>query len=263
MPRTNSPVVGSLRKNPRGNKLRLEKRLKVSILPQPNETTCGPTCLDAVYRYYGDSVPLDRIINEVPALAGGGTLAVFLACHALRRGYSAKIFTYNLQIFDPTWFSGDVRISDRLRKQMAAKPDPKLHIATLAYMEFLNLGGEIRFEEMSPALFRKYLNRGVPILTGLSATYLYRTQREHPFTGQGNDVRGEPSGHFVVLAGYDRRQRSVLVADPYLPNPVAQGQEYLVGIERLMTSILLGIVTYDANLLVIEPRPDTKPPSLR
>lgn len=242
-----------MRKNSRGNKLRLEKRLKVSILPQPNDTTCGPTCLHAVYRYFDDKVSLTEVINEVPALAGGGTLAVFLACHALRRGYSAKIFTYNLQIFDPTWFSGDVRISERLRKQMAAKNDPKLHIATLAYMEFLNLGGELRFEEMSPAIFRKYLNRGVPILTGLSATYLYRTQREHPFTGQANDVRGEPSGHFVVLAGYDRRQRSVLVADPYLPNPVAEGHEYLVGIERLMSSVLLGIVTYDANLLVIEP----------
>jgi len=240
------------------SRTQLEKRLKVSILPQPNETTCGPTCLQAVYRYYDDHVELQQVINEVPALAGGGTLAVFLACHALRRGYSAKIFTYNLQIFDPTWFQPGVRISERLRKQMAAKNDPKLHIATLAYMDFLSLGGELRFEEMSPSLLRKYLNRGVPILTGLSATYLYRTQREHPFTGQGNDVRGEPSGHFVVLSGYDRRERNVMIADPYLQNPIADGQEYVVGIERLISSILLGIVTYDANLLVIEKK--SKPP---
>jgi hypothetical protein len=260
MPRSKSSDPGvpektqAMREFSASDKLRLEKRLKVSILPQPNETTCGPTCLQAVYRYYGDNVDLQQLINEVPALAGGGTLAVFLACHALRRGYSAKIFTYNLQIFDPTWFRPGVRISERLRKQMAAKNDPKLHIATLAYMDYLSLGGELRFEEMSPALLRKYLNRGVPILTGLSATYLYNIQREHPFTGQGNDIRGEPSGHFVVLSGYDRRQRSVLVSDPYLQNPMAEGQEYLVGIERLISSILLGIVTYDANLLVIEKR---------
>ena len=32
------------------------------------------------------------------------TLAVLLGCHALRRGYEATIYTFNLQVFDPTWF---------------------------------------------------------------------------------------------------------------------------------------------------------------
>ena len=83
----------------------METRLSVDILPQPDDTTCGPTCLDAIYRYFGDPLPLEQVIAEVPHLKEGGTLAVWLACHALHRGYSAKIFTYNLQMFDPTWFS--------------------------------------------------------------------------------------------------------------------------------------------------------------
>ena len=32
----------------------------------------------------------------------GGTFAVFLACDALRKGYCATIYTYNLMVFDPT-----------------------------------------------------------------------------------------------------------------------------------------------------------------
>lgn len=77
-------------------------RLPFQILPQPNNSTCGPTCLHAVYQYYGETIGLDQVVREVPMLREGGTLAVFLACHALRRGYGTTIYTYNLQVFNPT-----------------------------------------------------------------------------------------------------------------------------------------------------------------
>ena len=38
-----------------------------------------------------------------------------------------------------------------------------------------------------------------------------------------------------------------------MDNPMADGQKYEVSIDRVICSILLGIVTYDANLLIIEP----------
>ena len=67
-------------------------------------------------------------------------------------------------------------------------------------------------------------------------------------------MRGEPTGHFVVLCGYEAKTRDVLVADPLEENPLSSSHEYLVNIERVIGAILLGIVTYDANLLIIEPR---------
>jgi hypothetical protein len=36
-------------------------------------------------------------------------------------------------------------------------------------------------------------------------------------------------------------------------NPRFGGQYYSVGIQRLLGAVLLGALTYDANLLVIEP----------
>jgi hypothetical protein len=102
---------------------------------------------------------------------------------------------------------------------------------------------------------RRYLNRGIPLITGLSATYLYRSIRDIPETNQDDDIRGEPVGHFVVLTGYRQDTREVLVADPYKSNPLSGTRYYAVGIHRLIGAILLGIMTYDANLLVIEPRP--------
>ena len=49
-------------------------------------------------------------------------------------------------------------------------------------------------------------------------------------------------------------EKKVLLADPLKPNPISEGQLYEVRIDRLICSILLGIVTHDANLLIIEPR---------
>jgi hypothetical protein len=239
--------------------LRPRERLMLDILPQPDETTCGPTCLHAVYRYYGDEIPLPQVIEQTGRLEEGGTLAVLLGCHALKRGYDATIYTFNLQVFDPTWFFPGVRdLPDRLLAQMDAKTDPKLHTATKAYLEFLDRGGKIRMEDLSSSLIRRYLRKSVPILTGLSATYLYRDAREFGPTWQPDDVRGEPAGHFVVLCGFDDVSREVFVADPFLPNPLASEHQYHVDLDRLKCAILLGIMTYDANLLIIKPRQKAK-----
>jgi hypothetical protein len=234
--------------------------LRLEVLPQPDDTTCGPTCLHAVYRYFDDDIELARVIAEVPPLPEGGTFAVWLACHALRRGYRATIYTYNLQVFDPTWFAETTDIPARLAAQRRFKRDRRLAFYTEAYLEFFRLGGKLIFRDLSPSLIRRLLKRGTPILTGLSATYLYACSRE--YNDQYDDVRGVPQGHFVVLCGYDPQRREVMVADPLHDNPGYGSPYYRVAISRLITAILLGIVTYDANLLVITPeRP--QPPQTR
>lgn len=232
----------------------METRLHLDIQPQPDDSSCGPTCLHAVYRYFGDSVDLHQVIKEVDTLEGGGTLAVLLACHALKRGYNAKIYTYNLHVFDPSWFKEKVDIKDRLQKQMKAKKIPKLRQASKAYLEFLERGGTLGFQDLTSALIIKYLSKHIPILTGLSATYLYRSEREVGATNTHDDIKGEPAGHFVVLSGFRRQHRDVLVADPYQANPMSQTHYYLIDVERIICAILLGILTYDANFLIITPQ---------
>jgi hypothetical protein len=233
----------------------MQTRLSLEMRPQPDDTTCGPTCLEAIYRYYHDEIPLGQIIEESRRLHGGGTLAVFLACHALRRGYAATIYTYNLEVFDPSWFAPQPKdLHERLRRQLDYKTEPRIRVATEGYLEFLELGGRLRYQDLTRSLIRHYLRRGVPILTGLSATYLYQTPREYGPDDEYDDLRGEPSGHFVVLSGYVRETKLVTVADPMQPNPLARTQNYDINIDRVLCAILLGIVTHDANLLIIEPR---------
>lgn len=229
--------------------LRTTHRLPVKVLPQPDGTTCGPTCLHAIYNYWGKSEALQQVITRIRKLeSGSGTFAVFLACDALRNGFQATIYTYNLMVFDPTWFVGGVDIAERLRQQRELKTDHRLRHATEGYLEFLGLGGKLRMSDLSSPLIHGLLRRGLPILTGLSSTYLYRTAREHGPQDTPDDVRGFPAGHFVVLSGYDSEKRSVLVADPY-----GAHQEYWSNTDRVLGAVLLGIVTHDANLLVIHP----------
>ncbi|MCO6435262.1 hypothetical protein C8R30_11641 [Nitrosomonas nitrosa] len=229
-------------------KLRSIHHLPVSILPQPDETTCGPTCLHAVYNYWGKRDSLEDIIARTPKLeSGSGTFDVFLACDALRNGFQATIYTYNLVVFDPTWFVGGIDIAERLRRQRAVKSDRRLHYVTEGYLEFLSLGGKLRMSDLSHALIHGLLRRGLPILTGLSSTFLYRAAREHGPNDVPDDILGFPAGHFVVITGYNRTKRTLLVADPY-GRPT---QEYWCNIDRVISAILLGIVTYDSNLLVI------------
>jgi hypothetical protein len=229
--------------------------LELDILPQPDDTTCGPTCLHAVYGFYGDALPLEQVIREVTPLATGGTLGAYLGIHALRRGYAATLYTYNLDIFDPTWFEGDPgELGSLLEAQVVVKPWPRLRVATRAYREFLTLGGAIRMRDLEPGLIRRHLLDGNPILTGLSATYLYGSAREVDEGGRlrYDAVRGEPMGHFVVVHGYDPETDSALVADPQYENAFGS-HNYRVEVLRLLGAIMLGVLTYDGNLLVIAP----------
>jgi hypothetical protein len=228
--------------------------LDIRILPQPDDVTCGPTCLQAVYRQLGRPMDLGRIISEVRGLPEGGTLAVYLGNHALKLGLKARVYTYHLKIFDPSWrgLTSD-QLAAKLEAQLEFKQGKKFEVASRAYIRFLELGGEIVFDDLTPELLDIPFDAGLPVLTGLSATYLYDTRRE--FTNRHNrtiydDLRGEPAGHFVVLCG--REDNKVRVADPYLGNPLADESHYYdVGVQRLIRAILLGVVTYDANLLVI------------
>ncbi len=229
--------------------------LELEILGQPDDASCGPTCLQAVYQYYGDLGALEDVIAEVPRLHNGGTLAANLAVHALKRGYRALMYTYNLAVFDPTWFAGEsCDLVAKLHAQSRAKGDPRITEATAAYVEYLTLGGELAMVDLTAGLLRQWLQAGRPILTGLSSTYLYRSAREVG-TDQllEDDVLGVPTGHFVVLSGWDEEERSVRVADPVEDHPQMQRHIYWVPVQRLINAILLGVLTYDGNLLVLEP----------
>ncbi len=219
---------------------------------QPTETSCGPTCLHAVYQHFSDKYSLEKIISDIPENPDGGTYSVMLANHALKRGYEATIYSYNLRVFDPTWADHS---SSEIAKKLAIRRDhttSKKATANLsAYIEFLERGGKMRFDELDSALLAMLLARGNPVIAGLNSTHLYRSSRLKR-NGKDDDITGEVEGHFVTLFEYDHANKQILVADPYHKNPLSDSLIYAIDPQRLINSIMLGIVTYDANLLLIE-----------
>lgn len=237
---------------------RVAHELSVPHFHQPDDVTCGPTCLRKVYDFYGLELELADVLGGIDRNDDGGTLAVFLGIAALERGFAARIYSYDLRIFDPTWedLSGD-ELSRRLKRRIPHLLTPKAMRSAEAYLRFLELGGEMAFDELTPGLLKRILNREHPILAGLSATYLYRMVRERhdPVTHAllEDDIAGQPIGHFVVITGYGQWGRHFTVRDPSEHVPAAADGRQVVDAQRLINSILLGDLTSDAVLLEIWP----------
>ncbi|MBA2648906.1 MAG: C39 family peptidase [Legionella sp.] len=235
--------------------------MEIKIQIQPDDESCGPTCLHAVYQYYGLDISLLDIAQTIDRSISGGTLSPMLGKHALQQGFKSTIYVYNLVIFDPSWFKKNKVdngfLVDKLTAQMHYKNDPYIHMESKAFIDYLILGGKVRAHPLNVTLLKKYFKLNRPIITGLSATNLYWSPREQ-FTEAGesmyDDICGTPCGHFVILCGYDAQKRHVIVADPLTENPIFHDNYYRVNINRLINSIMLGVLTYDGNLLIIEPR---------
>lgn len=230
--------------------------LKIELFTQPDEFSCGPTCLAKVYKYLGLDVSLETVLREIDRNEDGGTLAVYLGIDVLRRGLAARIFSYDLRIFDPTWrHLTRNELREKVRLRMPHLDSAKAKQSAQAYLEFIDLGGRIAFEELTPALLKRLLDRQHPVLAGLSATHLYSFMREthDPITGEvfDDDVAGESTGHFIVINGYENWGRRFIVRDPSSHVPQTPDGRLIVDAQRLINSILLGDLTYDAVLLEV------------
>ena len=243
--------------------------IDLTIRTQPDDETCGPTSVHAIYHYYGLTISLREVIDTIEHSLSGGTLSPLLGKHALMHGFDATIYVNQLDLFDPTWFKKSQAprevLLTKLKSQDKFKQAKGLTAVSKAFQEFLELGGNVRFKTIDVQLFREYFKKNIPILTGLNSTYLYRTSREL-FTQEGesffDDIQGLACGHFVVLCGYDEKKRRVVVADPFRENPLSKNNFYKVSLARLINAIMLGAQTYDASLLIITPKKEEEEGSI-
>jgi len=225
------------------------------MLRQPDYTTCGPTSLHAVYDYFGDTISLTEVIDQINKLEGGGTLSVHLATHALQRGYQAHMWVCNVAHWDPTWFKQKTDLVAKLRARLMAKglaDNPRYGKAADASAKFIELGGKVHWGDLTPTFIYNVLKKKVPILAGVNGTYLYQCSRE---TAEGpDDIKGDAFGHFLTVAGCDTKKGVLDIADPLMDNPLHGSKYYSVTVHRFIGALFLGTASDDANLLVIHPK---------
>jgi hypothetical protein len=225
----------------------------ITVAPQPTDTTCGPTCLEALYSYYGVTDFKGPLIDQIDYDEDGGTLGVNLGIDALKRNFSVDIYTHNLKVFDPTWFNlAQKDLELKLRKQQQASKDKKTVTASGYYADFIKNNGQILFRNLNIDFLYQLLKNNGPIICGLSSTYLYQCERETNDNLIYDDINGMPQGHFVVICGITGDKSHVFIADPFDNNPTFGGQKYWVDIQHFINSVLIGVITYDANFIVIK-----------
>jgi hypothetical protein len=226
-------------------------RLEVPRQIQPDEVTCGPSCLSSVLRFHGIDADLSAVMPLVTRNQDGGTLAPWLGQAALGFGIGVRARPLAVQVFDPTWRGLDAAsLRDRLALRTAALREGRLRRVHQAWLDYLdaggqvNLGGELRSGEIIAAL-----DRGNPLIAGLSVTWLYQVARERPADNVPDDIAGMPVGHFVVITGYAGGGDTFFVSDPW-PHPPFEGEpHYPVSRRQLTQAILLGDATHDAVIL--------------
>lgn len=226
-------------------------KLDLHVSRQRDDESCGITCLQAIYDYYSHPTTLDKLKHEIEHWQTGGTVAVNLARHALSHGFAAEIYTYNIKIFDPTWNALEpkelaLKLRQRSRKIRSIKQKKVIGF----YQDFLKKGGVLKFDDLNEDLLTKLFQRHKPIICGLSATYLYQNMRETP-DNQEDDIIGQPVGHFVVVTGWDPNSRTVTIQDPLVQNPLSETGTYKLPFTKFSNAVMMGILTYDENLLVI------------
>jgi hypothetical protein len=229
-------------------------KLALSVPQQPDDESCGITCLKAIYEYYAHPTSLDTLKHEIEHWRTGGTVSVNLARHALAHGYDAEIYTYNLKIFDPTWNELPPKeLAQKLRLRQRRVRSEKQKDVIRFYLDFLKLGGRLRFDDLDEDLMSRLFKRHTPVICGLSATYLYQQSRE-THDNVEDDVTGHPVGHFVVVSAWDAQTRMVTIQDPLRKNPFSDTGTYRLPFVKFSNAVMLGILTYDENLLAIAKR---------
>jgi hypothetical protein len=155
----------------------MESRLQLDILAQPDNVTCGPTCLHAVYRFYGDQLPLDQVIQRDSAASRRWDIGCFAGVPRFAPRLRRDHFDVQSADLRPDLVSAPISLAWRIVCELRW---PSSGSSKLACGErglsgiATDLGGRIQMEDFTSRLIRRYLKREIPILTGLSATYLYR-----------------------------------------------------------------------------------------
>jgi ribosomal protein S18 acetylase RimI-like enzyme/predicted double-glycine peptidase len=199
--------------------LRMRKRLdkmpavllEVPFYSQTLDFTCGPACLMMAMRYLGSSKKMTRVLETelwreattIFMMSGhGGCSAEGLAVAALRRGFSATVYTRDTTI--P--FIDSVRAKS------------KKEIIALSYQEFMRelekLGGEVRVGNFTDVDVLDAIRQGSIPLVLLSSYRLYDKKELH----------------WAVVSGFD--DEHLYLHDPWIPKGLERADALHLPLKR-------------------------------
>lgn len=227
--------------------------LEVARLPQPTQSSAGPTSLRMILAFHGMAVPHDEMLEVLPLDPEDGARGPQIGLAALRCGFQVTIIPYERCILRPQWSTlPPATLLEHLERVgldgSDAGPRGEGVLARI-YADYLRAGGELRFAPLSRELLVSYLQQHTPLIAALDAEYLYAAS-----TAADHEA-GPRQAHFLVVGGYDAATDEFAVSDPWYDIPLANtGGRYRIPSDRLVTAVLLGAEANDAELIAIRPR---------
>jgi peptidase C39-like protein len=232
---------------PRGLLLK-EYDLPIRSEIQPDDTSCGISCLKMLLAFHGISLSFDEMREIIPPLPDIGLYDSHVGKAALDLGFSVTIYSYNYTIFHPLW--NHLTRKDLIRHlstKNKSSMTPLQEFATKSYIEFMEAGGEVLFYPLSKELLLAFFEKGLPVMVALDMCFLYDSMVYYENTTEPRAT------HFVVLHGYNPENNTFRISDPWhsIPLPNNMGQ-FSLDADRVINAIFLGQNRNDAAVVVIQ-----------
>ncbi len=141
-----------------------------------------------------------------------GTWSPYIGIYAMKLGYNVEIFTYDVSLFDPTWFNlSNKSLIKKLKIAIKKIKDKDKKFGVRGYIDFLREGGKLTFKIPTKKILIKFLKKKIPPMAFVNSTAYYKRKRKDFKAGKRSEF-GEVGGHCIVISGY--KNGKFIVTDP-------------------------------------------------
>lgn len=228
----------------------MNKQLFPNIKQKVTSNTCGPSCLEAIYRHYGKDRGLEGILEDLHITKEESTYGPQLARHLNNNGFKTCICSSDPNVVSPEWRNASVdSIIEDLKGWIIYHFDKKVDKIwikkALFLLFYLQEGGNLQVNDVTRSFLDKSLQEGNIILACVAESWIWK-KRKISKVAKYDNIKGKVHGHFVVV--YEQEDEKYLISDPYPTNIQDKEGLYKVDKDTLITSIL----TWSSEILIIK-----------
>lgn len=141
-----------------------------------------------------------------------GTWTSYLGIYAIKQGFDVLLYYCNVRYIDPSWFNLPRRkLMKKLKTALKKEKNKRKKDGLISLLDYIKEKGKIIFQIPSKNLIINYLKTKCPVIVCVTNTILHNKKR-FDFKKQKTSEYGEPSGHFIVISGYENG--NFIISDP-------------------------------------------------
>ncbi|MBD3362355.1 hypothetical protein GF362_01395 [Candidatus Dojkabacteria bacterium] len=221
-----------------------------NIKQKADSSACGPSCLQAIYKYYGKDLKLKMILEDLHIDKDTSTYVSQLARHLNTNHLSTTLISSNPFVVSPDWKAKPKKVVIKELKEWILHHFNKGKVENIWIKEALYLlfylqeGGNLKISNITTDLIDKYLEDQNLILCCLAENWIWGKRKISKVVEYDN-IKGHVNGHFVIV--YDKNKGDYQISDPYPTSIENKEGLYAINKEELLTATL----TWSHEILIV------------